>query len=284
MFEILGDVGGAIRGLFSAAGKEGICDGANCVISGNEGGNEWSLKLRIPFKDYDTEYDGVNYLCFSSANDAYPQYYIPENVVLGEETTIYRYSYELDGLDPESPVVCTVTGDKSTWGFEGCITRLVDVQRNLSFPFDFVFIMMKINGYWWRMFNSADGAGVSHARNVVYEGDDMPSGLFFHSTRALQDYNEVLWSNIRIGHSVANVGITGDYVKNIVIDDGVANITIESGSAGDADNWLQNIHVLSGDYEDSDQPSVVTIDRARNYKTTVGLTSLGQVATKNLMD
>ena len=236
--------------------------------------------------------DGTYYFCF---NETFPMsrnfYWIPADFVNGQENTYYFlnksifYTNPVSILDAEERIgVVNVTNPESL-SYKGYICRMTDIYGN-SFPFDFYTLNVSPDGV---NFYIPTGLPVSYGpngvniENIVYKGDKIDFNFHLYNQTGL---TSARYRNIEIGKKCENVTLPQDEnLQNIFIEDGVKNITLETSVLQGSDDFCQNIRVTAGDYKDSqDQPQTVTIDRNRNYVTTVGLTSLGQVQAKNLMD
>ena len=239
----------------------------------------------------DKTYNDIKYLAFQASGGPSCAW-IPETIVLGQPVDFYadydeEGNYSFNRALSNGAYTGTFTGNKATWNNMGSIGRMTDKNGN-SFPFDFKHLKIKSGAdtYSYVFTNAVGNEGSEMAYNVRYgESDsfdaDLPLGICFKSV--VYASNFVNWSNIRFENGCANISIPGDRVSNFRFGV-VKNLTFDTGAVGSS-TPLQNVNVLSGDYKDgNDQPQTVTIDRGRDYETTVGLTSLGQVQAKNLMD
>lgn len=236
--------------------------------------------------------DGTYYNCFVEPLSMSMNYYwIPADFVNNQENTYYFLNKSIFDTNPVSILDAeerigevNVTNPESL-SYKGYICRMTDFYGN-SFPFDFYTLNVSSDGV---NFYIPTGLPISYGpngvniENIVYKGDKIDFNFHLYNQSGLSNAR---YRNITIGEKCENVTLPQDEnLQNILIEDGVKNITLETSIYQGNNDFCQNIRVTAGDYKDSqDQPQTVTIDRNRNYVTTVGLTSLGQVQTKNLMD
>lgn len=236
--------------------------------------------------------DGTYYFCFYEALSMSRNFYwIPADFVNGQENTYYFLNQSIFNTNPVSILdaeerigVVNVTNPESL-SYKGYICRMTDVFGN-SFPFDFYTLNVSpdgVNFYIPTGLPVSRGLHFVNIENIVYKGDKIDFNFHLYNQTGLSNAR---YRNIEIEKNCENVTLPQDEnLQNIFIEYGVKNITLETSVLQGADDFCQNIRVTAGDYKDSqDQPQTVTIDRNRNYVTTVGLTSLGQVQAKNLMD
>lgn len=240
--------------------------------------------------EFDTIIDDVKYECYYEAKNGidgllYIVYWIPENIVDGQNITYYmqsKYEWEVDNFIPDFSQATQQSGvitleNYESRNFKGVIIRAVDFKGN-SFPFDFFNTELSDNNgvSWHKVFPEIynyDGS----INDVVWEGDNID--LSFQ----IVAYHNKKVSNIIVKKGCENIHMPqiDDDMSNITFDANVKNITLDVTSVG----ALQNIHVTSGDYKDgNDDPQIVTIARSNNFETTVGLNSQGVIKQGNLMD
>lgn len=214
-------------------------------------------------------------------------YYFPKELDSESNITYYQSQTGPSDLLEKQGLVLPSVDYTYAISYKGAILRLTDIYGN-SFPFDFLHIGLKTDQPAPYDFKLIFMGYNDRARNVIWEGDidyDFIIGL-----NPIIPSEIIQFENIVFKSGCKNIsGILDDgqsLRRNITFENDVKNISLISTTVMSvSDGYLQNITITSGDYKDSnDQPQTVTIDRNRNYVTTVGLTSLGQVQTKNLMD
>lgn len=214
-------------------------------------------------------------------------YYFPKELDSESTITYYQSQTGLPDLLEKQGLVLPSVDYTTAISYKGAILRLTDIYGN-SFPFDFLHIGLKTAQPAPYDFKLMFEGHNDRARNVIWEGDIDYN--FIIIINPILNSAIIQFENIVFKLGCKNISGIDDSAqtlrKNITFENDVKNISLMSTSAMSlSDGYLQNVIITSGDYKDAnDDPQTVTIDRNRNYVTTVGLTSLGQVQAKNLMD